>query len=187
MRSPLRLTVLALASVLVALALSAPASAATPSCGTTWGSLTKGAIPVAPAAGITLTGVRAGRHTCYDRLIIDLKPGSAVPSYRVEYVPAVTEDPSGRSIPLRGGAYLLITAGASDHTPAGQPTYTPANRRELAGVPGYRTFRQVAWAGSFEGVTSVGLGVRARLPFRAFILDGPAGRQRLVVDVAHTW
>jgi hypothetical protein len=49
-------------------------------------------------------------------------------------------------------------------------------------VTGYRTFRQVAWAGSFEDYSSAGLGVRARLPFRTFTLPG-----KLVVDVAHTW
>jgi hypothetical protein len=32
-----------------------------------------------------------------------------------------------------------------------------------------------------------GLGVRARLPFRAFVLAGPADGSRLVVDVAHRW
>ena len=54
-------------------------------------------------------------------------------------------------------------------------------------MAGYQTFRQVADAGSFEGQTTVGLGVRARLPFRAFILAGPDGGSRLVVDVAHLW
>jgi hypothetical protein len=29
--------------------------------------------------------------------------------------------------------------------------------------------------------------VRARLPFRAFILDGPGEASRLVVDVGHRW
>jgi hypothetical protein len=57
-------------------------------------------------------------------------------------------------------------------------------------VSGYPTFRQVAWAGSYEGSTTMALGVRARLPFRVFPLpgtpqsdDGP----RLVIDVAHAW
>ena len=189
MRNPLRLTVLALASVLAALTLTAPAQAAsTPSCGITWGSLAKGNSPVDPAAGTTVTNVRSGRHACYDRLVIDLNTSGHDPAYRVEYVPAVTEDPSGRPVPLRGGADLLITVGASDHTSSYRSTYSPRDKAQLTNVSGYRTFRQVAWAGSFEGVTSIGLGVRARLPFRAFVLDGPAaGRQRLVVDVAHTW
>jgi hypothetical protein len=45
----------------------------------------------------------------------------------------------------------------------------------------------VGWAGSFEGQTTLGLGVRARLPFRAFVLPGPGSGSRLVVDVAHRW
>ena len=57
-------------------------------------------------------------------------------------------------------------------------------------MTGYRTFRQVAWAGSFEGSTTVALGVRARLPFRVFVLPGVAQSDfgpRLVIDVAHRW
>jgi hypothetical protein len=45
----------------------------------------------------------------------------------------------------------------------------------------------VASAGSFEGVTNVGLGLRARLPFRVFTLSGPGSTTRLVIDVAHAW
>ena len=42
----------------------------------------------------------------------------------------------------------------------------------VVNVTGFRTFRQVAWGGSFEGSTTLGLGVRARLPFRVTVLDG---------------
>jgi len=52
----------------------------------------------------------------------------------------------------------------------------------MPGVAGYTTFRQVAWGGSFEGYSTVGLGVRARLPFRAF-----RSTNHLVIDVAHHW
>ncbi|HAG60432.1 MAG TPA: hypothetical protein DCL83_14500, partial [Arthrobacter bacterium] len=69
----------------------------------------------------------------------------------------------------------------------GNATYNPANKTELANVAGYQTFRQVAYAGSFEGYTTLGLGVRARLPFRVFTLDGPGTGSRLVIDVAHFW
>jgi hypothetical protein len=54
-------------------------------------------------------------------------------------------------------------------------------------VTDYRTFRQVAFAGSFEGQTTIGLGVRARLPFRVLTLTGPGTSSRIVVDVAHSW
>lgn len=55
---------------------------------------------------------------------------------------------------------------------------------------GYSTFRQVAWAGSFEGQTTLALGVRARLPFRVFSLNrtpNSGHTPRLVIDVAHRW
>jgi hypothetical protein len=58
---------------------------------------------------------------------------------------------------------------------------------EICDVSRFRTFRHVAWAGSFEGQTTLGLGVRARLPFRVFLLDGPGSGSRMVVDVAHRW
>jgi hypothetical protein len=69
-------------------------------------------------------------------------------------------------------------------------TYDPANPRQLVNVTDYRTFRQVARTGSSEGVTSLGLGVRARLPFRVTTLAGFPGTSsgsRLAVDVAHAW
>ena len=51
----------------------------------------------------------------------------------------------------------------------------------------YSTFREVAYGGSFEGYTTIGLGVRARPPMRVFPLPGPANGDRFVVDVAHHW
>jgi hypothetical protein len=57
----------------------------------------------------------------------------------------------------------------------------------MVDVSGFRTFRQAYWGGTFEGTTVVGLGVRARLPFRVFSLPGKGDRTRFVVDVAHRW
>ena len=66
--------------------------------------------------------------------------------------------------------------------------YVPANRREVIDVSGYRTLRQVAWANSFEGQTTLGVGVRARLPFRVLTTyDAATNRSKVIVDVAHTW
>jgi hypothetical protein len=69
----------------------------------------------------------------------------------------------------------------------GDPTYDPQDPARLVDVGGWSTFRQVAMAGSFEGQTTIGLGVRARLPMRAYRVDGPGHCQRLVIDVAHHW
>ena len=174
---------LPLAVALAVLALAAPAQAASPYCGITWGSLAK-TTASAPAGGDPLVNVRAGRNTCYDRLVLDVR--GQVQSWNVRYVSQVTNDPRGDVVPLRGGAFLQIVAGVSDHDLNGTPTYDLSDRPELVNVTGFTTFRQVAGAGSFEGVSSIGLGVRARLPVRVFTLNS-GGTSRLVVDVAHRW
>ncbi|NIK54329.1 hypothetical protein BJY22_000046 [Kribbella shirazensis] len=107
--------------------------------------------------------------------------------FRVHYVKDVSTDGQGEIIPLRGGAKLEIILSVPSYDDAGRSTYNPANHDELTNVRGYRTFRQVVDAGSFEGQTTIGLGVRARLPFRVFTLTGQGGTSRIVVDVAHRW
>lgn len=124
--------------------------------------------------------MRAGRNDCYDRLVFDAS--GPIDGYIVSYVDTVFEDPTAVPVPLRGDAKLSITVIAAAYDESGNLTYVPANRTELVDVTGFQTFRQVAWAGSFEGTTTVGLGVRARLPFRVFNLPN-----RIVVDVAHFW
>jgi hypothetical protein len=124
--------------------------------------------------------VRSGRHDCYDRLVIDV--AGAAPGYHVSYVPGVYTVGAGFPVPLVGGAYLQVVVGAPSYDGNNVPTYRPADRRHLVNVTGYTTFRQVADAGSWEGETLIGLGVRARLPFRVLQLPG-----RLVIDVAHHW
>ncbi|WP_434992883.1 AMIN-like domain-containing (lipo)protein [Arthrobacter sp. Ld5] len=178
-----------LSATLAALALTAglglaggpPASAAY--CGITWGSTAKVATSTNNPAPIT--NVRAGRHVCFDRMVVDVRGRAA--GYNVRYVPQYTGIASGLPIPLRGGARLSVTVVAPAYNSAGQPTYRPANPRELVNVAGYCTFRQVALGGSFEGRTSFGLGVRARLPMRVFVLPGPGAGSRVVIDVAHRW
>jgi hypothetical protein len=184
--SALRLLILAVTAALGALVVATPAQAAY--CGITWGSLAKGAPGFDPAFD-HLTDVRAGRHACYDRLVVDLADAAGFNAYDVRYVRQVTQDGSGAVVPLRGDAKLQIVVHTNPYDRNGRITYAPANRRELVNVSGYRTFRQVAWAGAFEGRTTIGLGVRARLPFRAFTVPGPAGSGivRVVVDVAHLW
>lgn len=169
--------------LVVALGFAPPASAA-PYCGITWGSLAKEAGTAAFPGH--LTNIRAGRHTCYDRLVLDVAGGD-VAGYRVEYVSSLVQDGSGEVVPLRGGAKLSVVATVGGQDAAGNVAYVPANRFEAVDVRGWQTFRQVFSGGSYEGLTQVGLGVRARLPFRVFVLDGPGSGQRLVVDVAHRW
>ncbi|MBO1269520.1 AMIN-like domain-containing (lipo)protein [Arthrobacter cavernae] len=178
-----------LAALLLAggLGLVVPGTAsAAPFCGITWGSLAKSntSLPVGPGQD-PITNIRSGRHACFDRLVVDVN-GQA-PRYHVRYVPAVTQDGSGFTVPLRGGAFLQVTVATPAHDQDYNATYLPANRDEAVNVAGFRTFRQVAFTGTFEAVTQIGLGVRARLPFRVFTLAGPGEGSRLVIDVAHRW
>jgi hypothetical protein len=126
--------------------------------------------------------VRAGRHACFDRLVLD---GASFA--RVRYVDAVRADGSGEIVALRGGARLEIVTARADDVETGAPTYSPADPLELVDVAGWTTLRQVAFAGSFEGQTTVGAGVRARLPFRVFTLTTAGSDPRVVIDVAHRW
>ncbi|MFF1253670.1 hypothetical protein ACFVYC_14380 [Pseudarthrobacter sp. NPDC058329] len=159
-----------------------PASAATSYCGLQWGSLAKAGPDFSTAS---VTNVRTGQHYCFDRMVIDLN--GPVKGYTVGYVSDITQDGSGAIIPVRGGARLQLTLKAPAYDQNGNATYSPRNRTELSNVSAYQTFRQAVYAGSFEGYTTVGVGVRARLPFRVLTLDGPGSGSRLVVDVAHFW
>jgi hypothetical protein len=177
----IRVLVIALTTAVTALVLPATAQAG-PYCGLAWGSLPEQVGRSAPArADEDLTAVRAGRHDCFDRLVLDVTGATDGVSYRVEYVAQVRADGSGAVVPVAGGARLQITVGAHGRSIA------PAVGHDLVDVAGYRTFRQVLWAGGFEGYSGLGLGVRARVPFRVFALTGPGATVRVVIDVAHRW
>lgn len=190
-RKPIRtaFAVLAIAAVpagavavpAVANATATSASSAAAGCPTGWGSLPEASTYSGPGH---LTNVRTGQHACFDRIVFDVK---GKPSwFRVFYVNEVATVGEGRPVPLRGGAKLEIVLSVPSYDDHAY-TDNPANLDELTNVAGYRTFRQVASAGSFEGETTIGLGLRARLPFRVFTLTDPGNTGRIVVDVAHRW
>jgi hypothetical protein len=147
---------------------------------------------------------RAGGHRCFDRFVVEFGPQEPInssprlepaprgvtPGFHAGYVRRLHADGSGELIAVRGGAVLqvIVHARAYDED-TGNPTI-PVNRTGDVVIPGggaLRTLRQVKYAGTFEGQTTFGLGVRARLPFRVFRLPGPGNRTRVVVDVAHRW
>ncbi len=181
-----RWAVRAVVATLVAAAglVAAPVASASahPYCGQVWGSLAESAGGVDYSPG-TLTNVRAGRHACYDRLVLDIADGQ-LSSWSVQYVDrVVTDGDPDQVVDVPGGARLQVTV----RTPVIATDSFFLFGRSLIDTTGYRTFRSVVFAGSYESVTTVGLGVRARLPFRAFVLTGPGDDSRLVVDVGHRW
>lgn len=157
------------------------------SCGVTWGSLARSVTDSRVGDG-SITNVRSGRHTCFDRVVIDVAGVAASKvGYRVRYVDTVSRPGSGRAVPLAGGARVQVDVTVPTYDAQGRPTYAPRDRDNVVSVGGYDTLRQVAVAGSYEGQTTYGVGVRARLPMRVLVLDGPGTGSRLVIDVAHRW
>src|ERR1700741_312892 len=157
----------------------ASASAAAPYCGISWGSQPNTSPSDETPSQPGFRNIRAGRHACFDRLVFDFRGN--VEAYNARYVTTVYRSMSGEVVPLRGGAKLLISFYATQR-PAAGGIYQCTNCTELVNVAGYRTFRQASWAGNYRSSPNIGLGLRARLPFRVFQLPN-----RLVIDVAHRW
>lgn len=160
---------------------AASSAQAAPYCGITWGSTDKTAGTLSPAP---LVDARTGQHDCYDRVTFEFN--GPAKGYRVVYATSVPAEGSGAPLPVAGAAKLYIQLLDPAYNASGS-TYPHNVRDHVANVTGYRTFRDLVYGGSFEGYTTFGLGVRARLPFRAFILAGPGTHSRMVVDVAHQW
>lgn len=174
---------LAAMALILGLGLFVPSSAtAAPFCGIHWGSLAKTNSSFTSAP---VVDVRSGRHACFDRLVIDIRGEGA--GYDVRYVNKLRAAGSGKIVRLAGSADIAVVVKAPAYNRNGSAAYRPADRRHIVNVGNYSTFRQVAFVTSYEGQTQIGLGVRARLPFRTFVLDGPGGYSRVVVDVAHRW
>jgi LPXTG-motif cell wall-anchored protein len=123
----------------------------------------------------TLTGLRAGRHASFDRVVFQLD--GPIPSYSVRYVPAVRLDGSGGPLQLPGGEFLEVVVRAPTHDDDGRPVLSPTRLR-----PDFPAVLEVNAPGSFEGQTTVGIGVASRVGFRVQELADPT---RIVVDLAH--
>lgn len=173
---------LVLLLTLVGTAVAVPSASATVPCEITWGSLAKSAPALNSAP---LVAVRTGREFCYDRVVFDLAGPAG--GYSVRYVNTVTQDGSGAAVSVPGGARLQVVLNHPAHDASGNPTIQARSGGSLADVRNFETLRSVVFAGSFEGHTTVGVGTRARLPFRIFTLAGPGENLRIVVDVAHRW
>lgn len=181
----LRRALAAVVFVLAALAGSAGVAAATtaaqPSCAVTWGSLAKAQERMSTAP---LTDVRAGQHDCFDRVVFDF--GGTATGYRVEYADQVLSEGKGDPLTIAGGAKLrVVLLEPAYDINTGASTYPYSGH--VANVAGFQTLRDVVDGGSFEGYTTFGVGVRARLPFQVYTLAGPGTSSRIVLDIAHHW
>jgi hypothetical protein len=135
--------------------------------------------------------VRVGRHSCFDRIVFDVN-GAAPVGFHLSYVDGeVLSDGEGAPVPTSGDAALQIVVrspalgyGGSGHQPGrflarmGEDLVAPSALGSLKAI------RQVRFAGSFEGQTTIAVGVTSELPFRvgSYERDGYA---HVYVDIAH--
>ncbi|MBX7267114.1 hypothetical protein KIF24_14555 [Micromonospora sp. Llam7] len=163
--------------------LSGTSATGAPYCGITWGSGDRAAGTLSSAP---LVEVRTGRHDCYDRVVFEF--AGTVTGYSVGYGETYTEGEGLALSPYTAGDALLrvsLRAPAYDDEHVATVPYRVGDH--VANVLRYRTLRDVVFGGSFEGYGTFAVGVRARLPFRVFVLAGPGPHSRIVLDVAHQW
>jgi hypothetical protein len=123
-------------------------------------------------AGPTVTGVRVGGHTGFDRFVMEFS--DPIPRYTVtpQGSPVFTLDPKGTKVTLDGTAGVLITV-------------KPENWQAYAGPTGMRPglpfLKQARMVQNFEGTMQWGLGIQGSPCLKVTTLNSPP---RLVVDVA---
>ena len=136
--------------------------------------LTLAAAPAGAQSTPTLTDVRAGGHTGFDRVVFEFRGG--LPEHQVRYVDRLVQDGSGLPVPVAGGADLeVVFHGANAHDEAGRPTVGTGRLS-----PGLPAVKEVVQTGDFEAVVGYGVGLDRRRPLQVSTLSGPS---RLVIDV----
>jgi len=135
----------------------------------------QGAAVVTP----TMTNIRTGLNTGFDRVVLDLTSGPA-PSVSYQLVDELTADASGEIVWLTGEFFIeVFTTPAAAHDDNGNPTYPGPTKFRTRNL---RNVMAVAVTGDFEGQVTIGLGVRSRTAVNVFTLTAP---NRVVIDVAH--
>lgn len=164
---------------LIASAFVSTSSAGAASCSSVnWGSQTKaGGLMHTPS----MTTARIAKHQCYDQVVFEFA-GKAT-GYRVNYTNEVYTQGKGEPFGhlVAGGALINVDL----RSPATAYHHNPVST--IGKAAGYNALRQVVYGGTFEGKTTVAIGVRARLPFRVTVVPGPGSHWRISIDIAHKW
>lgn len=132
--------------------------------------------------------IRTGAHDCYERIVIELAPGTAptpggMPGYWVRYAtgPITLGQTDDQFIELDGDADLLITMGIW--------MFTYDENGDWVGYTGptdihptnVSTIEQLYLIDNWEGMHTWAVGIDQRRDFRVFTLTAP---DRLVIDLA---
>lgn len=124
-----------------------------------------------PITGPTVTAVRVGHHSSFDRFVLEFD--GTVPAFTVkrQSTPTFTLDPKGTKVTLRGTRGVLITL---------KPENWTAYRGPSRLLPMFAYLREARMVQNFEGTMQWGLGILGTPCLRVTTLTGPP---RLVVDV----
>ncbi len=127
--------------------------------------------------------IRVGAHPGFDRVVVEF--AGTFGRWQVRYADAITEDPTDEPVPLQGNAFLSVVIDNATfdnivQAEGGVPHVVYEGPRRI--TPELTSVRELADAGDFEAVLSLGIGVSAETGIRAYRLDDPS---RLVIDVAH--
>ncbi len=143
-----------------------------------WNTAEDTAPPRNPTTDGGIDDVTPSAGACFDQVVVRTDTTSDV-GFAARYVPLVTQDASGRPVPLQGEAFLQWSVFA--------PVADPALFQGFGFTADdtYRTLRQIAFAGSFEGVTTFGVGVDTQVPFAVESRKNARGATEIVLYLAH--
>lgn len=141
-----------------------------------FGNMVSGDINNDDTAG-KIYAIDIGQHDCFDRIVIRVDTDQEV-GLRAEYVDAVRTPGKGDAVLLQGDADLQILVQAWVADTNGLYSLDVES-------PSWPVLRQVVQAGSFEGQTTIGIGVDHKAPFKVYYLPADDDTMRIVVDIAH--
>lgn len=128
-----------------------------------------------------MIGISGANEGCYDSLTLDLDPAAGSPGYIIGYVFDVTAQGSGEAIPLAGGAAIQVIIDSATHDEDFASTLPAAvDLENMVDVADFGVVRQVGFGGSFEGMTTIGIGVESEQPFIVEVTS-----QQLTIKIAH--
>jgi hypothetical protein len=126
----------------------------------------------------TMTNIRTGLNTGFDRVVLDMT--GSQPGVNYTMVDELKADPSDQIVWLTGQFFVSVVATpARAHDDNGNPTYTGPDKFRTRNL---RNVMAVAVTGDFEGYLSIGLGIRYQSWVRVFTLASPT---RVVIDVGN--
>jgi hypothetical protein len=120
--------------------------------------VTAGTVPAQSAVPDipVLTGIRTGAHPAFDRIVLDVSGPRPQVSSRL--VDELTQDGSGNVEWLTGAAFAEVRATpAQAHDEAGHPSFAGPRKFRTSNLTNVMA---VSIIGDFEGVVSVGVGMR---------------------------